>query len=356
MGMLYTHMKVFQYPEKLASLPPGTDAILPPIHIRIKPTNVCAHNCWYCAYRVDNLQLGQDMVERDSIPKEKMVEIIDDIVEMGVKAVTFSGGGDPFYYAHLLPTVKKLADTPVKFASLTNGAKLRGELADIFAHRATWLRISIDGWDPASYAKSRGVSENEFVKVVENMRAFKKLGGACYLGISFIVGQPNASHVFEFVKMMKDVGVNSVKVSPVIVSNNGVECAEYHRPVFSSVRAQVEKAMAELADKTFEIFDAYQELEQTFEKEYTWCPFLQILPVIGADLNVYACPDKAYNLENGVLGSIKNRRFKDFWFDSKEQFYKVNPSVHCNNHCIANKKNKMILEYLNVDKDHMWFV
>ena len=35
-----------------------------------------------------------------------MMEIIDDLVDMGVKAVTFSGGGDPFYYLFLLDTVK----------------------------------------------------------------------------------------------------------------------------------------------------------------------------------------------------------------------------------------------------------
>ena len=61
--------------------------ILPPIHIRIKPTNICNHNCWYCAYHQDDFQLGQDLVMKDSIPEAKMMEIIDDISDMGVKAV-----------------------------------------------------------------------------------------------------------------------------------------------------------------------------------------------------------------------------------------------------------------------------
>jgi len=38
-----------------------------------------------------------------------------------------------------------------------------------------------------------------------------------------------------------------------------------------------------LADNNFEIFDAYYELDAKFKKEYTWCPYSQILPVIGAD-------------------------------------------------------------------------
>jgi 2-iminoacetate synthase ThiH len=75
-------MKVFHFKEKVDSLPRDVDRILPPLHIRIKPTNVCNHNCGYCAYRVDNLQLGKDMVTKNQIPREKMLEIIDDIVEM----------------------------------------------------------------------------------------------------------------------------------------------------------------------------------------------------------------------------------------------------------------------------------
>lgn len=46
------------------------------------------------------------MVERDQIPREKMLEIVSDLEEMSVGDVTFSGGGDPFYYKPLLETVK----------------------------------------------------------------------------------------------------------------------------------------------------------------------------------------------------------------------------------------------------------
>src|SRR3970040_1990843 len=128
MGLLYTKMKIFHFKDKIESLPQSVKKILPPIQIRIKPTNVCAHKCWYCAYRAENLQLGKDMKQTDHIPKRKMMEIIEDIVE----------------------TVKKLSQTPVKFASLTHGARLQGEVAEIFAHYGTWLRISIDGWDDES--------------------------------------------------------------------------------------------------------------------------------------------------------------------------------------------------------------
>lgn len=201
MGLLYTKMKIFHFKDKVDSLPLSVDKILPPILIRIKPTNICGHNCWYCAYRADNIQLGKDMVGRDYISKEKMMEIIDDIVDIGVRSVIFSGGGDPFYYPYLLETVKKLSQTPVKFASLTNGARLQGETASIFAQYGTWLRISMDGWDDESYSFYRKVPEGEFTKVIKNMENFKKIDGKCYLGVILIVDKTNFPHIHSLIRM-----------------------------------------------------------------------------------------------------------------------------------------------------------
>jgi len=355
-GLLYTKMKIFHFKDKLDTLSRENSDIMAPLHIRIKPTNACNHNCRYCAYRVGNLQLGKDMVDRDYIPKDKMMQIIGDLDQMRVKAITFSGGGEPFCYPYLLDTVKKIAKTGIRFASLTNGSRLKGELSEAFAHNAAWVRISIDGWDDESYSGYRGVAAGEFSKVMENMTNFTKLGGECYLSACIIVNRTNAPHVYELIERLRDTGLNSVKVAPCIVSNEGSQNNEYHEPIFSMVKEQVSKAIDKFAGETFEVSDSYHEQLDTFKKSYNWCPYLQILPIIGADLNIYPCQDKAYNLEEGLIGSIKDKNFKDFWFQNKDKFFKVNPSECCNHHCVANSKNTMILEYLEADRKHLSFV
>lgn len=356
MGRLYTPMKIFHYPDKLASLPAEAAEIKPPIHIRIKPTNVCNHNCSYCAYRADNLQLGQNMNTADSIPRNKMMEICDDIIDMGVKAVTFSGGGEPFCYKHLVETARRLTDGGVSIAALSNGARVTGEAAELFAHKATWLRVSIDGWDDQSYAAYRRVKVGEFIRVVTNLENFKKLGGPCYLGVSLIIDQGNWPHLHDFIARMKDIGVNSVKVSPCIISNNGQENNAYHAGIYDSVRAEVDRAVSDYHGADFEIFDSYHLLDQKFDKDYSWCPYLQILPVIGADQRVYSCQDKAYNLDCGLIGSIKDVSFKAFWLNGKDKFFTIDPSRDCNHHCVANSKNQLVLDYLGAAAGHMAFV
>jgi len=356
MGNLYTKLKIFHYQAKVDSLPKTVDAILPPVHIRIKPTNICNHRCWYCAYKAEGLQLGKDMVTKDTIPLPKMMEIVKDISEMGVKAVTFSGGGEPFCYPHLVPTLKELIRHKIKIASLTNGALLCGEAAELFAKHGTWVRISMDGWDDTSYKKYRGVKDGEFTKIINNIRAFKAIKGPCQLGVSVILDKDNYSHFHELASLLKNIGVDSVKVSPCIVANTSEENNKYHDPFFAAAEKIIKKAAMDLADNSFELYNAYHRQEISFEKDYHWCPYLQILPIIGADLNVYSCQDKAYNLDCGLVGSIKDVRFKDFWFSDKNKFFKIDPSCDCAHHCVADAKNRLVHEYLRADPEHLGFV
>ncbi len=355
MKLAYTPLKIFHYQETLRSLMSKTETPEPPIHVRIKPINLCNHHCWYCAYKAGDLQLGEDMNQKDQIPEDKMMAIAEDLVSMGVKAVTFSGGGEPFLYKSLLKVSKILVDGGVQIASLTNGSKLEGEVAEYFAKHATWLRISLDAWDDASYTASRGVRDGEFQSLLKRISDFANLKGTCVLGISLIVDQKNAEHVYEIVQLLRESGVNNVKISPCIVSNDGAENNLYHQPIFSSVRSQVERLIKDASSSDFELFDAYHELETKFDKEYDWCPFLQALCVIGADLNVYSCQDKAYT-DKGLLGSLKERGFAEFWNEGKTKFYKINPDKDCQHHCVANHKNQILHEYLNTDPIHKVFV
>lgn len=356
MANKYSQLKVLHFTDKIKSLPLENEKILPPIHVRVKPTNVCNHRCRYCAYLDPDMQLGQDMSTKDSVPREKMLEIADDFIEMGIKAVTFSGGGEPLAYPHLPEVLKKLEASKIKFATLTNGALLRGEVAEIFARSGTWVRISMDGWDDESYKKYRGCGDGEYTKIMQNIADFREINGKCTLGVSIIIDKENGEHVYEMIKRLKDRGVTSVKASPCIVSNDGTENNRYHESTFEKIKAEIARAKADFVDSEFEIFDAYHVLEEKFAKDYQWCPYQQILPIVAADQNVYSCQDKAYNLDCGLLGSIKEMRFKDFWEDNKEKFFKINPSKDCDHHCVAASKNQLIHDFLNADPEHLEFV
>ena len=354
MGSIYSNLKFMHYTDHIAAL--RERRVVAPVHIRIKPINRCNHNCWYCAYRVRNLQLGEEIDYKDRIPEDKMNEIVDDLIEMGVKAVTFSGGGEPLLYKPLPEVVKRLVEGGVRVATLTNGSNLKGKAADAFAKYGTWVRVSTDAWDAASFAKSRGVGEGEFARLLKNLKDFSARGSKCVLGVSFIVDKNNCGHLYDACLLLKNAGVSHVKFSGVVVSNSGEENNKYHAGIREIVTGQIERAQ-ELEDDHFSIINHYHELDERFQKNYNICPYLMFLTVIGADCTVYTCQDKAFT-QSGTLGSIKDRRFRDFWFsgENRQRLFGLDPSKECAHHCVSHAKNMAILDMLTIDPDHGVFV
>ena len=359
MGNVYSSSKIFHFPGRLKRIAEGE--IPAPIHVRLKPTNRCNHSCDYCCFRNPRLPLGETMQESDEIPQVKMREIVADLVEMPVRAVTFSGGGEPLCYPYIVETVNALTDGGIKVAMLTNGARLKGEAAELLAQRATWVRVSIDAVDREAYARVRSVGRGEFDLVCSNMRAFAATPGrTCVLGVNLIVTRENSAHVLRFLELARELGVDHVKVSEVVTSTEAEENHRYVATFYDEVKAQIREAQDRLADGRFTIIDKVllpDATQESFVRNYTWCPMTRCLTVIAADQNVYTCQDKAYT-KGGLLGSIRERRFAQLWVSAelRERLQLLNPGLECRHHCVSHGKNLALIDFFEADRDHMDFV
>jgi Fe-coproporphyrin III synthase len=354
MSVIYSALKVFGFPARV-SAPEGAP-LRAPIHVRIKPINACNQTCWYCAYRASRLTLGSGMDVRDRISREKMLEIVDDLIAMDVRAVTFSGGGEPLIYPHLAETVRRLAAGGIQIGCLTNGAALRGDVAEALAEHATWIRVSIDAWDGASYARSRRVRLDLFDRVLKNVERFVAIAEDCSLGFSFVANRENADHIFDFCTIAKSIGARHVKVSACVVGNDAIENNQYHVSISEIVADEIDRCRA-LDDPGFTVLDHYHALPDRFERPYSSCPMLEFLTVIGADCTVYTCQDKAYT-DSGTLGAIRDRSFRTFWL-SKENAARIqafDPRESCAHHCVAHAKNVLLSEFRALDSEHAAFV
>ncbi|MFH1358697.1 MAG: radical SAM protein [archaeon] len=355
----YGNLKIVWQHEKLDSLRKGE--IIAPVCVRIKPTNKCNHRCFYCSYdpnaETQNV-LSHGFNQNDEIPREKMMEILDDFKEIGVKALTFSGGGEPLIYPHIVETLRKTLDNRIDLSIITNGQMLNGEIAELLA-KAKWVRISLDACNEETFTEIRKVSKRLFQELSENIKKFSEIkDDKCELGINFVVNHLNTNQVFEAAVYFKSLGVNHVKFTPRWIDQEG-EWEKYHQPFKESVISQIKRAKQELEDEKFKIFDTYENdfrLTGIPERTYSFCPIMQIVPVIGADSVVYFCHDKTY-LEKGAIGSLKDQSFKDLWFsnEAKELFKNFNPKVECQQHCSYDARNIAIMNMLDNYGDHINF-
>lgn len=349
----YSTLKIFHHVETLNKLKNGERSN--PIYIRIKPTNVCNHNCYYCHYKNSYLTLDE-YNPTDFIPRDKMMEILDDMGEMGVKAVTFSGGGEPLVYQYIEETMEKVLKLGIDLSIITNGSMLNGRKAEILAH-AKWVRISIDSIIPKKYAKNRGISDNAIEILLNNIGEFAKIkDDNCELGVNFVVGKENYKEIEELAVTMKKLGVNHVKYAP-LISN---ETEEYHKDIKDEVIATLNRLSEELNSDRFKIIDLYTsdfDNYEVFKRTYSRCPMKEFICIIAANSKVYYCQDKAY-LSDGCVCDLKEQSFIDGW-NSETAIKKAkefDAIAMCGQHCVHDSRNELINSWLDMDMNHVNFI
>lgn len=350
----YSNLKIFAHAEVLDGLSKGIRQA--PIYVRIKPTNYCNHKCYYCSYADSALGLRDSVNKQDQISWEKMEEIISDMKEIGVKAVTFSGGGEPLIYPHITETMKRILQANIDLSIITNGQLLNGERAKILAN-AKWVRISFDSANSETYANIRQISLKAFDEVCQNIKHFSEIKSPnCELGINFVINHQNAKQVYEMAKMVKTLGVNHIKYTARITKN----LFEYHEPFKKDAIEQIHKAQKELECNGFKVINKYEgdfESAMVFHRCYNHCYINQIFTVIGADSKVYFCHDKAY-VSDGVVGDLTNQSFKELWFSDEiiKRYHEFNPQKECNHHCVYDDRNELLNTFYSLDKNHINFI
>jgi len=351
---VYGQSKLAFHSDKLAAL--AENKITSPIYVRFKPTNRCNHRCFYCAYDPEFEYVLSETINRtDELPREKTLETLDDFKEMGVKAITFSGGGEPLIYTHINETLKRTLENGLELSIITNGQRLDNERAE-YLSQAEWVRVSTESMDVETFEKARRVSPDMFHKLQENMRNFAKIKKPdCEFGVNFVISNLNADKCYDSAKYFKDMGFNHIKFSPLYTPR---DFESYHAPFREGVIGQIKRSQQDLSDDQFKVFSTYEgdfELACLDHRTYPRCFMNECLVVVAADSNVYTCQDKAYS-ESGFLGSIKDQSFRELWFSDelRERIRSFDPRKQCNHHCTKHTRNieiaKMIGDLDNLDQ------
>ncbi|MDE2020455.1 MAG: radical SAM protein [Patescibacteria group bacterium] len=346
----YSDAKIVWFPEKLASFRDGN--ITAPIYVRVKPTNRCNQKCDFCAYGHGDWDIGmhETVEHRDVIPRQKMLEVLEDFHALGVKAVTYSGGGEPLMHPDITEFMSTTVQYGIDLSIITNGSMLEGERAAIL-RSSNWTRVSMDYTDATQMSQSRRVPENQFGRVLKNISEFAKAKPrSCELGVNYIVTQTNVTGLAAFCKRLRDCGVENVRISPVWRP----DFAAYHKPIASAVASEIDAARA-LTNPAFAIYSSYDldSSSHQIRRGYHKCYFSQMVPVVGADQFIYGCHNVAFS-EHGKIGSIKNRRFRDLWFsDEARRFFDgLDPDVSCRHQCASDGRNKLIAGFLELTNDN----
>lgn len=307
-ALSYSQTKPAWHIDRIEALRAGRIPV--PVHVQLVLSDLCNHDCSFCAYRMSSGLSYELFVTPEThnpnrrISTSKAVEIIQDCATLGVKAIQFTGGGEPTVHKDHEALFAFAQDQGMQTALVTNGVKLK--VSDPFL-RMTWVRVSVDAGTPETYSAVRRVDRSHWTKVWENIEAFAKAYDGT-LGVGFVVTRENWREIKSAAVLAKTAGASSLRVGAVFSADG----ESYYDGLSENIGQVIAEAM-ECNGDGFEVIDLFgrrmTDLHDGSPSD-PFCGYQHFTTYIGADLNVYRCCNTAYTTR-GTVGSLKDARLAD---------------------------------------------
>lgn len=139
-----------------------------PTMINIEPTTRCNFSCWYC--------VGRHM-QQDDIRLEDFGRMLDNFPE--VKTIALVGEGEPLMHKDFFDMAQMAKDRGIRVMIISNGSAFsQSVIKKLCETEVAYVSISIDSFDPATFAESRIDGDLEkILRGIKQLRDYRDANG-----------------------------------------------------------------------------------------------------------------------------------------------------------------------------------
>ncbi len=313
----------------------------------VYPTYVCNQDCLWCEYSSENTE-HHAVMKNDDLRK-----LMADLDNLGVKGVEFCGGGEPSLHPILAEIAHDLHRREMSFGILTNGTKMKGELADVFIEHGSYVRVGFDGGteETVNRVKRPKTPEAAFAAVCENVRNMVELRNArgtnCRVSMKYVIDQNNAHEIEEAVKLAGELHVDSIQFKAARV------CASELTPEQSLlVNADIDRCKEQYADRVVVIGST----TKVNTARQCWLTPLQLtIDTLG---EVFLCCYYTHRKDKHTIGNCFEAPLHDLWYSEHhwERINAIEPK-ECNNlDCRFVRYNEIMDNFISDDQAQLEFI
>ena len=318
-----------------------------PVLVEFDPSNACNHGCYFCISSYIHLPESKDLetFNRSIMPKELMLDVCEDLIDMGVKAINWTGGGEPTLNPNLKHAIKYIGENSnIKMGMFTNGTLLdKFDLFETIVNNFTWLRFSVDAGTPKTFNWIRRPSKSQdWDKMYSNLQKLIEVNNAngrkISLGTGMVITPDTYKEIVDFAEAFSPLDLDYCQYKPEVV-NKEREGGMQREVDFwdSEIKPRLEKAKVILGHKYqingYHLKDLADDPD-ILGRNYKKCLGSQIQPCIGADGHVYVCPNHR-GYKQYSYGSLHDKSFKEIWLDIEKRNRVMNKidNVECFSNC-----------------------
>lgn len=332
-----------------------------PLVVELDTTEVCNLACPGC--------ISEDLVENStSFSRERLLQIGQELFEIGVKAVILIGGGEPLAHPAVGELIAYLGQHDIHVGITTNGYFI-GRYLDVIGPYSSWTRVSMDAATKETFDRLRPSKDgkSKFDEIVQNMRDLAKVKKG-KLGFSYLIRteadgfgiESNIHEIYDAAVLARDIGCDYFEVKPSYSYAGGVNHALVkHNP------ARMEEAKKEISrlneletdqfkiTKAINLEDSLNCVDQEQDKEYHFCPMGHLRTLVCPS-GVYVCPYWR-GKEPFRIGNARETSIEQIWNSErrKQVMEFTDPATVCNFHCLRHQSNVDVIEMIHKDKDQI---
>jgi MoaA/NifB/PqqE/SkfB family radical SAM enzyme len=355
----YSDLKAAWHLDKIEAMRRGHQVV--PAQVQLILSDLCNQDCHFCAYRMSGGFSAEQFGDGDNrnpnrkIPTAKAIEILDDCSSLGVKAIQFTGGGEPTVHPDHLLIFEYAQNLGLETSLVTNGVLFRPGWEQTLP-KMKWVRVSIDASNEQQYAAVRRVKPEFYATALSHVAMLAaeiwKQGTDCLLGVGYVLTRENWADAYEGVRRIRETGAHNVRLSAMF-STSG---QSYYEGVEHAIRAEIDKIKT-LATPNFAVVDLFGDRINDLVQhapDYDFCGYQQFNMYVGGNLKVYRCCTTAYT-RHGEVGDLTNQRLASwFYSEAKRKAYGDFNARTCHD-CQFNRQNRVV-NYLVGEPVHVNFV
>ena len=286
-----------------------------PINVEIDLSNRCSHGCSWCHFSYTHTRgPWAGKVKRpidaesggDLMPLALVKSILRQLAAVGVRSVTWSGGGEPTLH----PQFDEIIATHALEQGLySHGGHIDEKRAALLKQACTWVYISLDECDPTSFKASKGV--DRFMDVLRGIARLVKAEGKATIGLGFLLHRDNYHRVDDMVTLGKSLGVDYIQFRPVVRydQKRPGTLAEDTGWVTEAIRRLRPWTLEEMVSVDIERFELYR---SWMGHPYKTCHWTAVQTVITPNGKVWRCANKREHA-GAEIGDLTQESFSDIW-------------------------------------------
>lgn len=312
-----------------------------PIFMEVGLTNKCNMECAWCI-----TENGRDNKTGASIDIDTLKSFLEEFYNMGGKAITFAGQGEPTFYRHFEEATLHAKKLGLKLGLMTNGV-YKNKYSKVIGENFEWIRISLDTVDVQDYKKWKLVDGVDVVK--KNCDALNnypvRVGINCNVGSNITI--QHAKELIEWVNCCD--AISYLQFRPVLPRYYKVGESEYKTSGNIDLNIDVWNYLDSIKSDIGKINlsnDKRNDILNGTAFKFRSCEGHFFEPILAATGEVKIC---TYHPDNNNLtfGNINDSSFFDIWRGNQrksaiEYARNMNYRSECQVCCKLSEPNKLI--------------